>query len=362
MGFEIIRSDITKICVDAIVNTANPNPLVGAGTDSAVHAAAGPKLLLARKKIGAIAVGDSRETPAFNLPAKYVLHTVSPVWQDGRHGETALLYRAYLSALTLAKKLRCRSVAFPLMAAGSYGFPHEIALKTAIAAFTDFLLDNEMAVILAVFSNEAYSLAGSLFDDLKSYIDDRCVSEKTASEYPYGLNDRRRRIRETNLNAEGAAFDADTPLSFAQADAIRPGASGPLRPMQSRKAASLEEFLQKTESSFSEHLVSLIDECGEKDSAVYRRAQISRQLFNKIVNNKRYQPTKSTAIQLALALRLDLSATQTLLKKAGYSLTRSSKADLVVQYFIERNEFNVITINTALYDCGLPLLKTGSAS
>jgi hypothetical protein len=123
----------------------------------------------------------------------------------------------------------------------------------------------------------------------------------------------------------------------------------------------LQDILKTAESSFSEHLLSLLQECGEKDSAVYRRAGISRQLFHQILNKKDYQPTKSTAIQLALGLRLDVSGTQTLLGKAGYALTRSSKADLVVQYFIERKEYSIVTINAALYDCGLPLLKTGFA-
>ena len=365
MGFEIVRSDITKIRADAIVNTADPEPIVGAGTDFAVHAAAGSSLLEARKEIGAIAVGESAATPAFNLPAKYVLHTVSPVWQGGTHGETALLYRAYMSALTLAKTLGCRSAAFPLMAAGSLGFPQEIALKTAIRAFTDFLLENEMTVILAVFGHTAYALAGSLFVGVKRYIDDRAADEAEQAEYRNECRDRRR-MREANVFSAGAPKETDEASDFSLCDelpfaSVIPAAM-PMHAAPKMQALSLEDLLKQTESTFSEHLNSLLNECGEKDSAVYRRAQISRQLFSKIIGNRDYQPTKSTAIQLALALKLDLAATQTLLKKAGYSLTRSSKADLVVQYFIERREFNVLTINAALFDCGLPLLKTGSAS
>ena len=362
MGFEIVRSDITAIRADAIVNTANPEPVIGFGTDSAVHAAAGPKLLKARQKIGAIAVGESASTRAFDLPAKYVLHTVSPMWLDGQHGEPELLYRAYTNTLRLAKKLRCRSVAFPLLAAGSYGFPHEVALKTAIRAFTDFLLETDLCIILAVFDKAAFSLAGSLFDYLKSYIDDRCAEEKAKAEYPQGLNDRRL-AREAMLSGQARpCVNADTATFDAPIRAEAAKAAAPRRQAQAYHQIRLEDVLKETESSFSEHLLSLLKECGEKDSDVYRRAQISRQLFNKIVNKKDYQPTKSTAIQLALALRLDLDGTQKLLRKAGYSLTRSNKTDLVVQYFIERKEFNVLTINAALFDCGLPLLKTGSAS
>ena len=183
MPFRIIRNDITKVEADAIVNTANPEPVVGGGTDFSVHEAAGPELLEARKKIGPIPVGTSVETPAFRLPARYVLHTVSPVWIDGEHGEEDLLRKAYDSALALADRLGCRSVAFPLMAAGTYAFPHDIALATAIRAFTDFLMDHEMQIDLVLFNAKAFGLAESLFDDLKSYIDDNYVEERQKTEY-----------------------------------------------------------------------------------------------------------------------------------------------------------------------------------
>lgn len=420
MAFEIIRNDITKVHADAIVNTADPEPIVGAGTDSAIHSAAGPQLLKARRRIGAIAVGESRSTRAYGLPAKYVLHTVSPAWQGGAHGETELLYRAYASSLALAKKLRCRSVAFPLMAAKSLGFPPEIAMKTAIRAFTDFLLENEMQILLVVFGSDAYSLAGSLFDGVRSYVDDRYVSEKKREEYPFDEVFRRmqsnrfekparrgdtgsmfvrpaRRVEapapQAQHGSDGASADFEAPAPQAQHgiegvsmdfeapapqaqhgseeisadfEEERPTMHAALFRKEARAAENAKQdrfdaLFRQAESSFSEYLITLLDECGEKDSAVYRRAEISRQLFHKILNKKDYQPTKSTAIQLALGLRLDVSGTQKLLEKAGYALTRSSKADLVVQYFIEHGEYSVVSINTALFDCGLPLLKTGSA-
>ncbi len=358
MPFEIIRNDITLVRADAIVNTANPHPIVGAGTDSAIHRAAGEKLLAARERIGEIAVGESVATPAFSLPAKYVLHTVSPVWEGGGCGEEALLRKAYDAALALADRLHCRSVAFPLLSAGSYGFPKEIALSTAIAAFTDFLLTHDMRVILVTFEQGTAALAGGLFGELKSYIDDRYVDEATIAEY--GLETRRpaRRMEaaKARRNAKPARPQQATiqwytpyePESIACDEAA--GAS-----------SDLDRFLKRTESTFSEHLRDLLNECGEKDADVYRRAEVSRQLFHKIISNKDYQPTKSTAIQLALGLRLNLSQTQKLLEKAGYALTRSSKADLVVQYFIVHGNYSIVAVNTALYDCGLPLLKTGTA-
>ena len=183
MPFQIIRNDITKVSADAIVNTANPEPLIGGGTDYAIHKAAGPELLEARKQIGEIRTGQSAATPAFHISAKYVLHTVSPAWIDGQHHEEEMLRKAYDSALQLADELECKSVAFPLMAAGTYGFPNELALSVAIRAFTDYLLDHEMQIYLMLFNAEAFGIAGSIFDGLQSYIDDNYVSERTEEEY-----------------------------------------------------------------------------------------------------------------------------------------------------------------------------------
>ena len=125
------------------------------------------------------------------------------------------------------------------------------------------------------------------------------------------------------------------------------------------ESSSLDDFLKQREKTFSEYLLDLLKERNGKDSEVYKRAEVSRQLFSKILNTPDYQPTKSTAIQIALGLQLDLAQTQKLLAKAGYALTRSSRADLVVQYYIERKIYSVTFINAALDDCGLPLLKTG---
>ena len=344
MPFEIVRNDVTKMQVDAIVNTANPDPIVGAGTDEAVHREAGPRLLAARKEIGSIEPGDAAATPGFNLPASYVLHAVSPAWIDGSHGELALLRKTYDAALELAVSLQCKSVAFPLLAAGSYGFPHDRALAVAIQAFTDFLLTHDMNIYLVVFNGEAFALAGSLFHDLKSYIDDRYVSDYAEkAQITPRPRERRKWLPHSNLSASLA------PQSMQMA-------------IPEEAADSLEDYLRNRESTFTEYLLDLLNERGEKDSLVYHRAGISRQLFNKIINKKNYQPTKNTAIQLAIGLQLDLPGTQKLLGKAGYALTRSSKADLVVQYYIERGIYSVVAINTALYDCGLPLLGTGTSA
>ena len=359
MPLRIIRNDITKVAADAIVNTANPYPCVGAGTDQAIHEAAGPALLDARKAIGEIAPGQSVATPAFNLPANYVFHTVCPVWQGGKHGEEALLHKAYDSALELAEELGCASLAFPLMAAGSYGFPQDLALSVAVGAITDFLMEHDLTVYLVLFGSKVFGLASSLFDDLKSYIDDHYVAEKKKREYgpaPYFRRRFEANFRKASCEIEEEQKESDSSMFSAAMDM---SAVCDHAPSAARMEGDLGKLLSQCESSFSEFLLDLLKERSGKDSEVYKRAEISKQLFSKILSNKRYQPTKDTAIQLAIGLQLDLNQTQKLLEKAGYALTRSSKADLVVQYYIEKKIYSVTFINEALADCGLPLLKTG---
>ena len=362
MPLQIVRNDITKVRADAIVNTANPEAVIGGGTDYAIHMAAGPELLEARRKIGDIAVGQSAATPAYGLSAKYVLHTVSPAWIDGSFGEEELLRRAYDSALGLARELDCKSVAFPLLAAGTYSFPHDLALSTAIGAFTDFLLEHEMQIYLVLFNAKAFGIAGSLFDELKSYIDDNYVSARHEEEYRIDGYPR--------PSAGGGLPKLASKRRFPSIGIPRPHRkkSDVCAPQENlyedsvSYSVSLDEILRQHDKTFSEYLLDLLREREGKDSEVYKRAEVSKQLFSKILNNRDYQPTKSTVIQLAIGLQLDLSQTRKLLEKAGYALTRSNKSDLVVQYCIERKIYSVTFVNEALYDCGLPLLKTGLKS
>lgn len=359
MAFQIIRNDITKVSADAIVNTANPEPVIGGGTDYAIHKAAGPELLEARKKIGNIYTGQSVATPAYQLSAKYVLHTVSPAWIDGKHHEEEDLRKAYDAALILAYELGCKSIAFPLMAAGTYGFPHDLALSVAIRAFTDFLLDHEMQIYLVLFNGKAFGIASSIFDDLKSYIDDNYVSEKNEEEY---FIDEYPTVNASSIRPKRAELQRRRRMERERRERESFVGSAPQAPLAAPRPDerySLADILKQHEKTFSEYLLDLLKERDGKDSEVYKRAEVSKQLFSKILNNPDYQPTKSTVIQLALGLELDLVQTQKLLGKAGYALTRSSKTDLVVQYYIERKIYNVTFINEALYDCGLPLLKTG---
>ena len=331
MPFEILRNDITNMAVDVIVNTANPDPVIGAGTDSAVHAKAGPQLLEARKAIGPIAVGSSAITPAFDLSAKYVIHTVGPKWHGGWLGETRLLKKSYLSALALAREHGCKTIAFPLISSGSYGFPKDKALQVAIQAFTEFLTDHEMQIYLVVFQKDAVQQSQKLIQQIRSFVDEHYVEEALRVEYS---------IPETRC--------------FAPAQIQRIGRSASM-PAPDR-TMSLEDMLKQADAGFTETLLKLIDKTGKKDSEIYKKANLSKQHFSKIRNNLQYKPTKATALALAVALELDLEETKDLIGRAGYALTNSSKFDLILRYFIQRKQYDVLQINMALYEFDQPLL------
>lgn len=339
MPFEIVRNDITNMAVDAIVNTANPKPVIGSGTDAGIHAKAGRALLEARKKIGSIPVGCSAITPGYGLDAKFVIHTVGPVWQGGDHNEENLLRQCYDSALNLALENKCESVAFPLISTGNYGFPKDRALQIAIQAFSSFLLEHEMQIYLVVFHKDAFKLSEKLFNRVASYIDENYVQAKETAEYGgdfhRGYRSAYRRRRDIEA-WESAVFEQ--PLPYAS------------------KAMSLEDMLKQADAGFTETLLKLIDQTGKKDSEIYKKANISKQHFSKIRNNPNYKPTKATAMALAIALELNIEETSDLIGRAGFALTNSSKQDLIVKYFIENRNYNIVEINLALYEFDQGLL------
>ena len=333
--------------MDAIVNTANPRPVIGLGTDSQIHEKAGPELLKARQKVGSIDVGCAAITPAYNLQANYVIHTVGPVWDGGSYGEEQLLRNCYDNSLRLALEHNCESVAFPLISTGNYGFPKDKALQIAVAAFSAFLMEHEMLIYLVVFNRQAFKLSEKLFHSVASYIDQNYVDEREVMLYGAEAAEARRNRRRRRYNdiecmeicESGAAPDLDyMPVPMAS------------------KALSMEEVLKAEDIGFSEALIKLIDKSGKKDSEVYKRANISKQHFSKIKNNPHYQPTKSTTLALAIALELDLEQTKELIGRAGYALTNSSKQDLIVKYFIEHRNYDINDINITLYEFDQGLL------
>ena len=329
MPFEIVRNDIVNMKVDAIVNTANPRPIIGAGTDKAVHDKAGARLLLARKEIGNIAVGEAAITPAFDLDANYVIHTAGPIWKDGRSGEEDLLASCFRNSLGIAKKKACESIAFPLISTGSYGFPKPLALQIAVREISSFLMENEMQVYLVVFEKQSFELSEKLFKSVSSYIDANYVSDKMNLEY--GTSKLRR-------------FDYEEMLLRESSYEI------------TLKIPNLDGMLKNLDKGFSETLLDLIDRTGKKDSEIYKKANVDRKLFSKIRNNADYRPSKATAIAFAVALELSMDETDDLLARAGIALSQSNKFDVIVRYFIENKKYDIFELNSVLFEFDQPLI------
>jgi len=328
MPLEIVRNDITQMRVDAIVNAANERLAIGGGVCGAIFAAAGAEALAkACAEIGSCKTGGAVLTPGFALPAKHIIHAVGPVWQGGGAGEAELLRACYQSALALAAERGFQSVAFPLISSGIYGFPKDVALSVATAQIGDFLLGHDMDVFLVVFDRAAYRLSERLHRSISAYIDDRFV-DLAAAIYT------RRDDEYSQATRKLARWEEAMPLPCGA-------------PTVSQSA--LEHALKRAGESFTEMLLRLIDERGLNDPAVYQRANIDRRLFSKIRSNPAYRPAKSTALAFAVALRLNLDQTADLLRRAGYALSPSSRADLIVEYFIRAGNYNIFEINEALF-------------
>ena len=358
MPFQIIRNDITRVPADAIVNTANPYPIVGGGTDSAIYHAAGESQLLAeRRKIGNIEPGNAVSTPAFKLNAKYIIHTVGPSWIDGRHGEREILHACYANSLALAGELGCKSIAFPMIATGIYGFPKDEALDIALNEIGKYLLTHEMEVILVVFDSKAFELSSKIVGDIEEYIDENSVGLIIGKEYGDSISDRRRRLRDQEELFKLTEMSPQVNYPRApQMDDMFELCMESAAYAAEEEDKNLADLLGKKEETFQEKLFELIDERGLKDSDVYKKANIDRKVFSKIRCNADYKPKKKTAVAFAIALELDMPAMEDLLARAEIALSPSSKFDLIISYFVKNKNYDIYTINSALFKYDQPLL------
>lgn len=354
MPLHLVRNDITRMRVDAIVNAANHSLLGGGGVDGAIHRAAGPKLLEECRTLHGCETGRAKITRGYNLPCKYVIHTVGPIWQGGGNGEPGMLAACYRNSLALAKEYSCESVAFPLISAGVYGYPKAEALQIAIREISAFLLDNDMTVYMVVFTGNTVELTTKLFGAVKAYIDDvyvdahydaarEAMRRPTAQNEPPAPRAAKKHsflgpLFERPSRQEEAAFPQDT---FADADMF------PAAPM------SLDDMLAQMDEGFPAMLLRKIDEKHMTDAECYKRANIDRRLFNKIKNNPGYRPGKQTVLAFAVALGLSLEETREMLSKAGFSLTHSSKSDIVVEYCIMNRIYDIFEINQVLFKLDL---------
>lgn len=398
MPLTIIRADITTLQVDAIVNAANETLLGGGGVDGAIHRAAGPQLLEECRRLGGCKTGKAKITRGYRLPAKYVIHTVGPIWRSGNCNEAQLLRAAYWNSLCLAARYHCESVAFPLISSGAYGYPKQAALQIATETIGAFLEAHEMQVLLVVFDKEAFRLSVRQYREIEAFIDQTYVDAHT---------DHSRRLLEHNGTfTQSPMRSVPAPCSPVcaappQAAAPQPGMPGTAAPQPKKKKGplarrkkpdahqavpdadrdleeeplfaapygapmqqaspplwqapaavqpqSLEHLLSQLDESFSQMLLRKIDERGMKDSECYKKANVDRKLFSKIRSDASYHPRKSTALAFAVALELSLPETQELLQRAGFALTHASKFDVIVEYFIRRGNYNIFEINEALF-------------
>lgn len=333
MPIQIVRNDITKMECDAIVNAAKTTLLGGGGVDGAIHKAAGKQLLRECEKLGGCEVGQAKLTSAYELPCKYVIHTVGPVWNGGGFGEEELLKSCYRESLKIAKDINCQSVAFPLISSGVYGYPKDKALKVAVDTISEFLLENEMFVYIVIFDKASFNIGEKLFADIRQYIDDRYVENN----YNFQAERRRR-----------ASYVRDLPLDCQMTMAPSCGNVESSK-HESLNNVSLDELVNQIDESFTQMLFRKIDEKGMTDSQCYKKANIDRKLFSKIRKDIYYKPSKNTALAFAIALELNITETKEMLMKAGYALSHSNKFDIIIEYFIQNAKYDVFEINEALF-------------
>ena len=405
MPFHIIQGDITRVRVEAIVNAANRSLLGGGGVDGAIHRAAGPRLLEECRTLHGCETGEAKVTLGYDLPAKYVIHTVGPIWNGGSCGEEELLRSAYRNSLNLALEKHCESVAFPLISSGVYGYPLEQALDVAVSTIREFLVDNEMDVTLVIFDRRSFRIDKDLHAELSGFVknvyDDgtgdegakmqammnsvaaaqmmRCApsaplvdsdalaqhaeakKERRSLFSPLKKSSAKRAVCDSSMREEsagGAATDEESvcrapvrePVCEEEADLecldeeVCYGVTESIRVKD-----DLAEALRNLDESFSQALLRMIDARGMKDSECYKKANIDRKLFSKIRSDVNYRPSKQTVLAFAVALELDLTETRAFLQKAGFALSRSSKADVIVEFFIANGIYDMYSINEALF-------------
>jgi O-acetyl-ADP-ribose deacetylase (regulator of RNase III)/transcriptional regulator with XRE-family HTH domain len=340
MPFTIVRQDITKMKVDAIVNAANTDLQMGGGVCGAIFKAAGAaQLQAACDKLAPIKTGEAVITSGFDLPAKFVIHAAGPVYRyQNTEQSEKLLRSAYMESLRLAIENNCESIAFPLISSGIYGYPKDEALQVATAAIQDFLINNDIDITLVVFDKSAFTVSRELLGAVESYIDEHYVDTHQI---------KRRKLLDVERQAISEADERANIFNEPLLEEMLAPIGAP---------APLDDLVGNLDEPFSQMLLRLIDAKGMTDVEVYKRANLDRKLFSKIRSNKGYTPSKRTAIALAVALKLSLDETDDLLERAGYALSHAVKFDVIVEYFITNGKYDVFEINEVLFEYDQPLL------
>lgn len=342
MPLQIVRQDITKMHVDAIVNTTNAAMIGYSGVDFAIHTTAGTELDAECEKLAPLDLGTAKISGAYRLPCKYVIHTSGPVFWDGLNGESMILRSCYIESLKLAVKYGCNSVAFPLISSGVYGYPKDQVLKFAIQTITEFLFDHELMVYICVFDKDSYTFSQKLFTDIKAFIDDDYVEEH--NDAYYDSFERHFSKKSPSFRRRQSCFEMPVKALCSECQP------------KTDRTKTLKEYLKNMDQSFSEMLLSLIDKSGMTDVECYKKANVDRRTFSKIKSNKNYKPSKQTAIAFAVSLRLGLEDAQALLATAGFTLSGSNVFDKIIRYFIQNGNYNIFEINEALFEFDQVLL------
>lgn len=341
MSFKIVRNDITKMNTEAIVNTANDHVTVGTGCDYAVYMAAGYDELLKyrEEKIGFVPEGDVFVTPGFHLKAEYIIHAVSPLYMGGNQGEEEKLRSCYRKSLKIAKEHNIKSISFPLISTGGFGYPKEEGMRIAVDEIHAFLLENEMQIYLVVFDTKATMLGEKIYPDLEEYIDHNYVRNKREEEYGVHLYNAQLLERQTRNHAAADVFEEDLELDF-----------------EAQHESKLEERIKHISDTFSQYLMYLIREKKMENAEVYKRAIVDKKIFSKIKNNADYHPQKITALCLCVGAKLNLDESKELLARAGYALSPCDKTDIIFTYFIENKIYDMIELDIQLEEHGLPCI------
>ena len=345
MPFKIIRNNITKLKVDAIVNAANTELIMGGGVRGAIFNTAGAdELQRACNKLAPIKTGEAVITPGFNLPAKYIIHTAGPVYHDGKQNEENLLRSCYINSLKIAHDNQCQSIAFPLISSGIYRYPKAEALHVATSAILGFLSEYDIDVSLVVFDKTAVEVSEKLLGEVERYIDENYVEEietrYARREYLKVEEEAIRRAEMINFSMQMPCMPEESLVDFNDISVT----------------GNIADLIGNLDESFTTMLLRLIDSTGKKDSEIYNRANIDRRLFSKIRSNENYSPSKPTVLAFAIALELTLSQTKDLLEHAGFALSNSRKLDVIVEYFIKSKIYDIYEINEVLFMYDQPLL------
>ena len=330
--------------VDAIVNTTNEAMVGCSGVDLAVHTAAGPMLDEECRKIRPLGLGTAKITGAYNLDAKYVIHTSGPVWHGGLVGESIILKSCYTESLKLAVANGCESVAFPLISSGVYGYPKDQVLKFAIQVITEFLFEHELNVYLCVYDRKSYEFSRIVFNEIRSFIDDNYVEDLKA-DYNAEIEWLESRVLPNEIRRRDREIPAPKLCSSTPA------------PTSGVGNKTLQEYMKAMDKSFAYKLFDLIDSKGMTDVECYKKANVDKKTFSKIkCNPDTYKPSKQTAVAFAIALELTLDETQDLLASAGLTLSRSFTFDKIIRYYLQKGVYDVFVINEALFEFDQVLL------